>query len=83
MPLGKVSVDSTGSGGSLDDAQARAVLDAVTRYVTLATVEPLRSGKPVGDILYTALTLGGDLKRYYRYQSPDDGKVAYYDEDGK
>jgi murein DD-endopeptidase MepM/ murein hydrolase activator NlpD len=41
------------------------------------------NGKPVGDILYTALTLGGDLKRYYRYQSPDDGKVDYYDEDGK
>jgi murein DD-endopeptidase MepM/ murein hydrolase activator NlpD len=41
------------------------------------------NGKPVGDILYTALTIGGDLKRYYRYQSPDDGKVDYYDEDGK
>ncbi|WP_413989814.1 M23 family metallopeptidase [Labrys okinawensis] len=41
------------------------------------------SGKPVGDILYTALTVDGDLKRYYRFQSMDDGKVDYYDEDGK
>ncbi|CAM5776742.1 membrane protein [Labrys miyagiensis] len=41
------------------------------------------SGKPVGDILYTALNVGGELKRYYRFQSPDDGKVDYYDEDGK
>jgi murein DD-endopeptidase MepM/ murein hydrolase activator NlpD len=41
------------------------------------------TGKPVGDILYTALTVGGDLKRYYRFQSADDGKIDYYDEDGK
>ena len=41
------------------------------------------NGKPIGDILYTALTVGGDLKRYYRFQSPDDGQVDYYDEDGK
>ncbi|MDQ0390354.1 M23 family metallopeptidase [Labrys monachus] len=41
------------------------------------------SGKPVGDILYTALTVGGELKRYYRFASLDDGKVDYYDEDGK
>ncbi|WP_284313898.1 M23 family metallopeptidase [Labrys miyagiensis] len=41
------------------------------------------SGKPVGDILYTALTVNGELKRYYRFQSMDDGKVDYYDEDGK
>jgi murein DD-endopeptidase MepM/ murein hydrolase activator NlpD len=41
------------------------------------------SGKPVGDILYTSLTVGGDLRRYYRFAGPDDGKVDYYDEDGK
>ncbi len=36
-----------------------------------------------GDILYASLTLGGVAKRYYRFRTPDDGIVDYYDEDGK
>ena len=40
-------------------------------------------GKPAGDVLYTALTIGGELKRYYRFASLDDGEVDYYDEQGK
>ncbi len=35
------------------------------------------------DVLFAALTVGGDNKRFYRYQSPDDGVVDYYDETGK
>ncbi len=35
------------------------------------------------DVLYAALTIGGEMKRYYRFQSPDDGVVDYYDETGK
>jgi len=35
------------------------------------------------DVLYAALTVGGETKRYYRFQTPDDGIVDYYDETGK
>jgi murein DD-endopeptidase MepM/ murein hydrolase activator NlpD len=36
-----------------------------------------------GEVLYTALTTGGETRRYYRYQSPEDGLVDFYDETGK
>jgi murein DD-endopeptidase MepM/ murein hydrolase activator NlpD len=35
------------------------------------------------DVLFTSLTVGGEIKRLYRFQSPDDGLVDYYDENGK
>jgi murein DD-endopeptidase MepM/ murein hydrolase activator NlpD len=35
------------------------------------------------DVLFASLTVGGELKKYYRYFSPDDGVVDYYDEEGK
>jgi murein DD-endopeptidase MepM/ murein hydrolase activator NlpD len=35
------------------------------------------------DVLFAALTVGGESKKFYRYQSPDDGLVDYYDESGK
>ena len=35
------------------------------------------------DVLFAALTVGGESKKFYRFQSPDDGLVDYYDEDGK
>ena len=35
------------------------------------------------DVLFAALTVGGESKKFYRYQSPDDGLVDYYDEGGK
>ena len=34
-------------------------------------------------MLFAALTVGGETKKFYRYQSPDDGVVDYYDETGK
>jgi murein DD-endopeptidase MepM/ murein hydrolase activator NlpD len=48
--------------------------------------EVLYSGDDDADarnVLYAALTVGGDTKKFYRYQSPDDGVVDYYDETGK
>jgi murein DD-endopeptidase MepM/ murein hydrolase activator NlpD len=36
-----------------------------------------------GDVLYASLTTGGETRRFYRYQSTDDGLVDYYDETGK
>ncbi len=35
------------------------------------------------DVLYAALTVGGETKKYYRFQTPDDAVVDYYDETGK
>lgn len=35
------------------------------------------------DVLFAALTVGGEIKKFYRFQSPDDGLVDYYDEGGK
>ena len=41
------------------------------------------SGEAKNDVLFTALTVGGETKRYFRYQAPDDNLVDYYDESGK
>jgi murein DD-endopeptidase MepM/ murein hydrolase activator NlpD len=42
---------------------------------------------PVADsrneVLFATLTVGGETKKFYRFQSPDDGLVDYYDESGK
>jgi murein DD-endopeptidase MepM/ murein hydrolase activator NlpD len=35
------------------------------------------------DILFAALTVGGESKKFYRYTSSDDSIVDYYDETGK
>jgi murein DD-endopeptidase MepM/ murein hydrolase activator NlpD len=35
------------------------------------------------EVLFAALTVGGETKRYYRFQTTDDGIVDYYDETGK
>lgn len=35
------------------------------------------------EVLYASLTVGGETKKYYRFQSSDDGLVDYYDETGK
>ena len=35
------------------------------------------------DVLFAALTLGGETKKLYRYQTPDDGLIDYYDANGK
>lgn len=35
------------------------------------------------EVLYASLTVGGETKKYYRFQTPDDAAVDYYDETGK
>ena len=35
------------------------------------------------EVLFASLTVGGETKKFYRFQSPDDGLVDYYDENGK
>ena len=41
------------------------------------------SGDAKPDVLFASLTVGGEVKKFYRYVSPDDGIVDYYDETGK
>jgi murein DD-endopeptidase MepM/ murein hydrolase activator NlpD len=41
------------------------------------------SGEPKNEVQFASLTVGGETKKYYRYQSTDDGVVDYYDETGK
>lgn len=43
--------------------------------------EEFNDAKP--DVLFASLTVGGEVKKFYRYVSPDDGIVDYYDETGK
>ncbi|MFG1401114.1 M23 family metallopeptidase [Xanthobacter sediminis] len=47
--------------------------------------EVLYSDDPSGnnEVQFAALTIGNETKRYYRFQTSDDGVVDYYDEDGK
>ena len=40
------------------------------------------NGDAKPDVLFASLTVGGELKKYYRYVAPDDGVVDYYDETG-
>jgi murein DD-endopeptidase MepM/ murein hydrolase activator NlpD len=35
------------------------------------------------DVLFASLTVAGETKKYYRFQTPDDSVVDYYDESGK
>jgi murein DD-endopeptidase MepM/ murein hydrolase activator NlpD len=35
------------------------------------------------EVLFATLTVSGEVKKFYRFQSPDDGVVDYYDETGK
>lgn len=35
------------------------------------------------EVLFASLTVGGETKKYYRFVTPDDSVVDYYDETGK
>ena len=35
------------------------------------------------DVMFASLTVGGETRKFYRFQTPDDGVVDYYDETGK
>ena len=35
------------------------------------------------DVMFASLTIGGEVKKFYRFQTGDDGIVDYYDETGK
>jgi len=41
------------------------------------------SGEGRNDVRYASLTVGGETKKYYHFQTTDDGTYDYYDETGK
>jgi murein DD-endopeptidase MepM/ murein hydrolase activator NlpD len=41
------------------------------------------SSNDKADVLFASLTTGGEVRKFYRYQSMDDNVVDYYDETGK
>jgi len=47
------------------------------------SLEDENDPKSVREILYCSISINGQWKRFYRYRSPDDGTVDYYDETGK
>src|SRR5262249_49964668 len=51
--------------------------------VLYAGEEETPAAESRNDVLFAALTVGGETKKFYRFQSPDDGLVDYYDETGK
>jgi murein DD-endopeptidase MepM/ murein hydrolase activator NlpD len=51
--------------------------------VLYSTEEETPNSEAKNDVTFAALIVGGDVKRYYRFQTPDDGIVDFYDETGK
>ena len=51
--------------------------------VFFATDEDGPLGPDKSEVLFASLTIGGETKKYYRFQTPDDSVVDYYDETGK
>ena len=61
----------------------RKVLPGDSFEVLYAGEEETPAADSRNDVLFAALTVGGEMKKFYRFQSPDDGLVDYYDETGK
>ncbi|RVU17209.1 M23 family metallopeptidase [Methylobacterium oryzihabitans] len=45
--------------------------------------EEVNGGPEHPDLLSAALTVGGEQRKVYRFQSPDDGTIEYFDEAGR
>ena len=52
-------------------------------FEVLFTGDDEPGGESKGEVVFASLTVGGETRRYYRFQTPDDGVVDYYDETGK
>jgi murein DD-endopeptidase MepM/ murein hydrolase activator NlpD len=51
--------------------------------VFYAGEEEAANANEKSEVLFASLTVGGETKKYYRFQTPDDSVVDYYDETGK
>jgi murein DD-endopeptidase MepM/ murein hydrolase activator NlpD len=52
-------------------------------FEVLYAAEDEAGGIDRAEVMFAELTVGGDTKKFYRFQTPDDGTVDYYDETGK
>jgi murein DD-endopeptidase MepM/ murein hydrolase activator NlpD len=64
----------------VDFTQRAAPGDALEIFHSMP--DPSDSEAADSELLYASLTIGGATKRLYRYRTPDDNIVDYYDEDG-
>ena len=55
--------------------------DAMEVFHSIPDPEDTEAGDP--EILFASLTLGGVAKRFYRFRTPDDNVLDFYDEEGK
>ncbi|HEY7245757.1 MAG TPA: M23 family metallopeptidase [Xanthobacteraceae bacterium] len=51
--------------------------------VLFASDDENASDNSKAEVLFASLTTGGETRKFYRYQTTDDGVVDYYDESGK
>jgi len=51
--------------------------------VLFSTEEETPNSEAKNDVTFAALSVGGEIKKYYRFQTPDDAIVDYYDDSGK
>ena len=51
--------------------------------VLFAGEEETPGAEGKADVMFASLTVGGETRKFYRFQTPDDGVVDYYDETGK
>jgi len=51
--------------------------------VLYSTEEETPNSEAKNDVLFAALSVGGEIRKYYRFQTPDDAIVDYYDDGGK
>ena len=55
--------------------------DSMEVFHSLPEAGDTEAGEP--EILFASLTLGGVAKRFYRFRTPDDGVVDFYDQEAK
>jgi len=51
--------------------------------VLYATDDETPGSDAKNDVMFAELTVGGEIKKYFRFQTTDDGIVDFYDETGK
>jgi murein DD-endopeptidase MepM/ murein hydrolase activator NlpD len=49
--------------------------------VIFTTEEESETGRP--ELLFAALSVGGEARRVFRFQAPDDGVIDFFDQDGR
>jgi len=51
--------------------------------VFFAAEDEIPGNEGKAEVMFAEITVGGETKKFYRFQTPDDGVVDYYDESGK